>query len=528
MSIVKITDLPAATTPVSPSDVLPVVQNGVTKKTAINQLGFALPDTGAITRTIQSKLSDVVSVKDFGAAGDGVTDDTAAIQAAIDSLPNQTSNQGTVPEGGQIFFPAGVYKITSAINIGANDRSVELIGAGKGRSIINVAFQGVGINVSGTDTGAGYTKNFVLRDMRVQSTTVTNRPVGTKLLSIKYLNYFSIERCWFQGETYNAIYIEDALDGRIVDVRIDTAATNNQGFYNGMELVQVGVIGAPNQITIDQCYIEDTFLSAIRLLKGEKVVIRNTLMQSNERNGIFFDQCNSLHIHDNYFEANGQSNASGSCDIVDGTSPPFNLSRNIRIDNNHFSGDMSSATFNVLFANDVRGLTFSENDLRGGSQQFITVSADSKAVRISDNIATIDPNVSVAVGSDQIIWSNNRTGTGVYWSSYTDTEAQTYFNASNDITTYPATVTPDRRKANIIDYRVIAGDVTINVPTGISTGSVITIVWKQDGTGGRTVTFNADYKLATALSTTANERNVFTFYNDGVNMIELNAAVGST
>lgn len=48
--------------------------------------------TGATARTVQSKLRDVVSVKDFGAVGDGVTDDTAAIQAALTA--------------GSVYFPA--------------------------------------------------------------------------------------------------------------------------------------------------------------------------------------------------------------------------------------------------------------------------------------------------------------------------------------------------------------------------------------------------------------------------------------
>ena len=57
----------------------------------------------SVNRTVENRLADSVSVKDFGALGDGVTDDTAAIQAAIDA-------QAT--SGGTVFFPVGIYRVS--------------------------------------------------------------------------------------------------------------------------------------------------------------------------------------------------------------------------------------------------------------------------------------------------------------------------------------------------------------------------------------------------------------------------------
>jgi hypothetical protein len=61
--------------------------------------------TGALTTDVEAKLREFVSVKDFGAVGDGVTDDTAAFTAAFNEA--QTS-------GAQLVVPNGTYKITDS------------------------------------------------------------------------------------------------------------------------------------------------------------------------------------------------------------------------------------------------------------------------------------------------------------------------------------------------------------------------------------------------------------------------------
>jgi hypothetical protein len=68
-----------------------------------SKLAFTQSGTGATVRTVDSKLKDVVSAKDYGAVGDGVTDDYNAIKKAVAAL--QTAGSGT------LFFPKGTYFI---------------------------------------------------------------------------------------------------------------------------------------------------------------------------------------------------------------------------------------------------------------------------------------------------------------------------------------------------------------------------------------------------------------------------------
>jgi hypothetical protein len=70
-------------------------------------VGTKQTGTGAVARTQAEKNKEHYSVLDFGAVGDGVADDTAAIQSAFTN----------VPDGCTIYFPAGTYKVTGATDI---------------------------------------------------------------------------------------------------------------------------------------------------------------------------------------------------------------------------------------------------------------------------------------------------------------------------------------------------------------------------------------------------------------------------
>jgi len=72
-------------TPVGASIPLSRLDDNFTAIGSSNNISFTQSSTGASVRTVQSKLSDTVSIKDFGAVGDVSWDDTAGIQAALNS-----------------------------------------------------------------------------------------------------------------------------------------------------------------------------------------------------------------------------------------------------------------------------------------------------------------------------------------------------------------------------------------------------------------------------------------------------------
>ena len=173
---------------------------------------YLAPGTGAITRTLDSKLGEVRSVKDFGAVGDGTTDDTVAINTAIDAA---------LAGDGTLFFPSGVYAMSS--------------------QIVSTPISGVPNNVAqiGTKT---LTKNLILKGDKATIKC-------TRATEIVYMFYFSANNFGVRLEGLTFDHNQKAWVGFRIE---DTAAPTGFGTKT-------------NEVIVDNCIFENSFKSTLSL-----------------------------------------------------------------------------------------------------------------------------------------------------------------------------------------------------------------------------------------------------------------------
>lgn len=164
-------------------------------------IGWMQSGVGAVLRTVQSKLRDYVSVKDFGAVGDGIADDSVAIQAAVTSHLN-------------VYLPPGDYLCNDIINLreGSN-----LFGAGmKATRIVrngnNVGGQGVLYANSGSPSIL--LDGIVVRDMMLDGQVAAlGFSEHRHLISLNGVRNARIERVKFLGFRGDGLYIGTGLSG---------------------------------------------------------------------------------------------------------------------------------------------------------------------------------------------------------------------------------------------------------------------------------------------------------------------------
>ena len=269
---------------------------GTTGQTYVVGSMFTAATTGAgsgtgaaaVARTLANRFADVVNVKDFGAVGDGVTDDTAAIQAALDF-------------GGTIHFPDGVY-ISETLNIGSDTYLALSNGAvlkaksgymtsGTGNMLLDITVDSSNVSI----TGGTIDGNLSAGDLAIWPNAAGNSvcPLATvpnlvyvrsvdniSFTNVRFVNTiasclrlfgtlgtnestnFKVVGCYFDNVLGNCIYgaatnliVSDCIVNLIGDIRGTNAGGTLGGFFVGSTFNAIIADNSIRQTTDSSIYI---------------------------------------------------------------------------------------------------------------------------------------------------------------------------------------------------------------------------------------------------------------------------------
>ena len=240
-------------------------------------VGYQPAGTDAVARTVQDKLRETVSVKDFGAKGDGVTDDTAAIQAALNS------------SAVAIYVPAGRYRITA--NITRSGHTL-LYGDGLGASVLE--FNGnYGLTCTGGSGADHYNMgHFVFRDMAFECTVVNTG----YLVKVTYTGGIGgtsksvvVENVDFTGASASGGFAQGLWLHNARNVRIDNARfvgdQDASPISSGAGLVLTG--DNPNGAPVE------FFLTGVQVYSCQKGIS----IETDWVEGLYLDKCTFIACH---------------------------------------------------------------------------------------------------------------------------------------------------------------------------------------------------------------------------------------
>jgi len=386
-------------------------------------ISFVQAGTGAVTRTVQAKLRDTVSVKDFGAVGDGVTDDTAAIQAALNSSASA------------IYVPFGNYKITTItvtskklfgdgviIKAASARNGVILAGTnatidgltfngeaftGTGRSGFEVKFQNAAItpevrNCIFSTANTVYSA-IVAADDPDDTSPVKDYPYATNVKGAKVTN------CRFAGNYARIINLlcldnlaitNNYLSGSRFDA-IRTRETVGSMLISGNVFENIGDPAWPDTQTRDAI---DTAFS------GDKLIISNNLVNRTSFSGFDIKGVDSSGQTDGYLSqqiivtGNHIQNCRFNGIAIGAAGSSFIVSNNIvtKCNQNNSSGTGSVGDAAIYISGSAKNISIHSNHClyNYGRGIFVTpVSGETINLSIKDNICTNNTDRGISVAS---------------------------------------------------------------------------------------------------------------------------------
>jgi hypothetical protein len=284
MADVKISQLPPASTPLSGAELVPVVQSGQTVQTTVgavtSQTTFLQTGTGAVLRSAQDKMRDIVNPKDFGAVANGVTDDQAAIQNAVNSGAKIVDGQGlTYKVNSRIILPSNI----TVQNFDFDMTSLPDAGSGTALyfGLQANGTQGAALNLT-ADAVAGFGPNPSISLSLADAATLTNGD----------LIFVTSDQIWADsiriGELAEVLYVDGTT------VYLQSPLTYSYAVVDTGRVQKVNVV---ENITVRNCTaIGPSNLTVVPLLRNgffgvqnaRNIVVENCQIRNFQRSGVEF------------------------------------------------------------------------------------------------------------------------------------------------------------------------------------------------------------------------------------------------
>lgn len=345
------------------------------------------PGSAAIVRTQQLKFDEVASVLDFGATGDGSTDDTAAINQALAQLFTVDATEPLTRRA--LFFPAGRYIVTSSLKVppyailfgDGIDSTIIQSGTGAQDVVLRTAdsLQQTGGSI-GT-SGAIAPQFITIKDMTIRRTA---QSASTDVVIVDRSTDVNFSRVKFESLVATAV----SPDASRANVRLLADSTFNTKriyfthcvFSNGYEGITVGD-DPINHIVLDSCYFNVLSRGISEFATTEdalNVRIMNSHFENIFNSGIYaVNNVRGWVGLNNTFTDVGDENVPGA-----GTYPVIDVSGS----NNQFSGSYfqnrndEQTNYQIAFEQPTSGV------LGADYRSDLHVQTSGRSVTVRDNI----------------------------------------------------------------------------------------------------------------------------------------------
>jgi hypothetical protein len=406
---------------------------------------------------VKTRLANslILNVKDYGATGDGVTDDTTAIQNTINALPAR---------GGVVYFPMGSYLISSTLSLPSGDKPVFLIGDGRGSS----AGKGTEIKLANNSnvnmieyTSTVRTYFGGIFNMSIDG-NADNQTTGSILSVTGVWTDFTLQGVYFRGARDSEVFLKPSASGPLANVWIDKCLFENYTYTNvkhGLELDGTDRGGGSFWITnsyfygmvngihfdgktnrssyfqIDNCYFLLMQQHGIYLKAVTQAIISNCRLRNNGTG--------TSNTYDSIFIDNDASVASDYISIMNNQFVPVstaterygvNISGSnidyVHIENNLFNGQLTGA-INIASGANANGMIRNNIGHITENSGTATVASGTTSIAVNHGLS-----VTPSAGDITVTPTNSMgSATKFYIDTYTSTQFTIHTDVDPGVTT---------------------------------------------------------------------------------------------